>query len=143
MVKLLKLGSVIYENFEEKVLDPNGNLVLNPIIPQRLEELQKAIKDTVLWLEGKRVKEVLSDYGYTSLADVMYYAQVQNDEEAKALLNWYSNPKGSGYDDLIWDWIDNELPKYQAVEELLSIDLKQIEAQIFEKTKSLLPKEED
>jgi len=143
MVKLLKLGSVIYENFEEKVLDPNGNLVLNPIIPQRLEELQKAIKDTVLWLEGKRVGKVLSSYGYTSLADVMYYAQVQSDEEAKALLNWYSNSEGNGYDDLIWDWIDNELPKYQTVEELLSIDLKQIEAQIFEKTKDLLPKEED
>ena len=107
------------------------------------EVVGKEIQKQILLLEEQRLQEILNKYGYTSLADVMYYAQVQSDEEAKALLNWYSNSEGNGYDDLIWDWIDNELPKYQTIEELLSIDLKQIETQIFEKTKDLLPKEED
>jgi len=130
-----------YDNFD--VSDPEIKKFLSEKGIDLIAILRKEIKRRLLANEIKRVKEVLSDYGYTSLADVMYYAQVQNDEEAKALLNWYSNSEGNGYDDLIWNWIDNELPKYQSVEELLSLDLKQIETQIFEKTKDLLPKEED
>jgi len=109
----------------------------------QIPQLTALIKRELLEKENYRIRKVFAQYGYNSLADVVFYAQVQNDEEAKALLNWYSNSEGNGYDDLIWDWIDNELPKYKTVEELLSLDLKQIETQIFEKTKDLLPKEED
>ena len=108
-----------------------------------VEAAKTEIQKKLLKEESSRLQKVLSQYGYNSLADVVFYAQTENDEEAKSLLNWYSNQNGNGYDDLIWSWIDNELPKYQSVDELLNLDLKQIEAQIFEKTKSMLPKEEE
>jgi len=96
------------------------------IVPVAREEIQKQL----LGLEKQRLQKVLEQYGYNGLADVYVYVS-QKDQEAKAILSWYTNSNGNGYDDLIWNWIENELPKYQTVDELLAIDLKQVEEEIF------------
>lgn len=50
-------------------------------------------------------------------------------EEAQTLLDWYST-----YDNLIWSYIDNDLAAFQTVDELLQIDMKNIEQQIYEQS---------
>lgn len=84
-------------------------------------ELQRKL----LRAQKQRLQKVLEEYGYNSLGDVQLYAS-QNDTEAKALLGWYQ-----AYDDGIWNWIDNTLPNYQTLDELLNLDLKAIEEEIF------------
>ena len=148
-MRILKVGDTVYENFKPKIavpvkFDEKGKPIefqerfLFPIFEDR-NQLKIALANTLSWLEKQRVNEILDKYGYIALDDVRYYnSKNPNDPEAKGLLEWYE-----AYDDAIWNWIDNELPKYQSVEELLTLNLKQIEREIFEKTKSLLPKEED
>ena len=131
MLRVIKLGELIYENVEPRYVDENGKEVW--IVPNTVSELQKALADTLAWLEKQRLQKVLDSYGYNGLADVYVYAS-QNDAEAQAILSWYTNSNGNGYDDLIWNWIENELPKYQTVDELLSIDLRQVEEQIYQQS---------
>ena len=136
--------------FIENVKTPKGTIYgvnLEDVETQKLLETlgvnlidiaKEEIKKRLLQKESSRIQKVLSQYGYFGLDDVRFWnSKDPEDPEPKGLLNWYE-----AYDNAIWDWIDNELPKYQTVEELISLDLKQIEAQIFEKTKTLLPKED-
>ena len=90
-------------------------------------------KENLLQLEKQRLNKILDTYGYNGLSDIQFYAS-QNDEEAKALLEWYKN-----YDDGIWNWIDNDLQAITALEELLDIDLKQTEEQIFKNSIKAAP----
>ena len=94
-------------------------------------ELQRKL----LRLQKERFQKVLEESGYNSLGDIQLYAS-QNDTEAKAILNWYL-----AYDDGIWNWIDNTLPNYQTLDELLNLDLKAIEEDIFNQSvqKASLP----
>jgi len=131
MLRVIKLGELIYENVEPRYVDENGKEVW--IVPNTVSELQKALADTLAWLEKQRLQKVLDSYGYNGLADVYIYAS-QNDTEAQAILSWYTNSNGNGYDDLIWNWIDTQLPQYQTVDELLSIDLRQVEEQIYQQS---------
>ena len=111
MIEILKVGNAIYENFEEKVHIPtvfneNGEpiifeLVPNPVIPQTENELRQAIKDTALWLASRKINQFLTQHGYYSLGDLMFYAQ-QNIQEAVDLLNRYRN-----FDQAVWDFIDS------------------------------------
>jgi len=95
-----------------------------------IPNLRELIEKELLNMEKRRIQKILDSYGYNSLGDLQVYAS-QNDQEAKAILSWYTNSNGNGYDDLIWNWIENELPKYQTVDELLSVDLRQVEEEIF------------
>jgi len=91
----------------------------------KIEGLNELIQNQFLQLEKQRLNKILDTYGYNGLSDIQFYAS-QNDEEAKALLEWYKN-----YDDGIWNWIDNDLQAITALEELLDLDLRHIEEQIF------------
>ena len=137
MLRIIKLGNLIYENIEAKTIDENGNEIWN--IPNTAPELQKAFSDTLVWLESQRLKDLSSLYSYNGLADIDFYAR-RKDKEAKSLLDWYE-----AYDDAIWNWIDNELPKITDLEQLLKLDMKQIEEQIFQQSieASPLPENEE
>ncbi len=101
-------------------------------------EKRRELVSSLLQLEKQRVQKISDSYGYISLADVSFYAN-QNDEEAKAILDWYQ-----AYDDLIWSYIDNDLSAFTSVDELLAIDMKNIEEQIYQQSiqQSPLPQEE-
>lgn len=129
MLTWIKLGNRVFRNIEAKYIDENGNEIWN--VPNTVPELQKAFSDTLVWLEKRRLNEILDQYGYNSLADVQFYAN-QNDAEAVAILNFYSNTNANGYDDLIWNWINNTLPTYTTLEQLLSLDMQAVEEQIYQ-----------
>ncbi len=99
------------------------------ILPQAKTELEQQL----LQHQKQRLQKILNDYGYIDLSDAQFYAN-QNDEEAKAILNWYST-----YDDLIWQYIDNDLQEFTNIEELLQIDMKNIEQQIYEQSIATSP----
>ena len=123
MIEILKVGNAIYENFEEKVHIPtafyengeptNFELVPNSVIPQTENELRQAIKDTVLWLANRKINQFLTQHGYYSFGDLLFYAQ-QNVQEAVDLLNRYRN-----FDSAIWAFIDSLSMK--TYDELLEI----------------------
>ena len=141
MIRVIKLGELVYENIEPVVqeavaFDEEGNPTQFQerwVVPNDVAELSKAIADTLVWLAGQRLKDILNKYSYYSFGDVQFYAS-QNDTEAQALLDWYK-----AYDDLIWSWIDNDLPNYQTVEELLQIDLKALEEDLFNQSVQTSP----
>jgi hypothetical protein len=126
MIKIIKLGNLIYENIEAKTIDENGNEVWN--VPNDIAQLKNALSDTLAWLEKQRLQEVLDKYQYNGLADVQFYVS-QNDTEAQDILNWYRV-----YDDLIWQYINNDLPAIATLDELLQLDMKAIEEQIFDQS---------
>jgi len=95
-----------------------------------LRPIVEAVKVELIKMQKERMRNILDQYGYNSLGDVQLYAS-QNDLEAQQILNWYTNTNSNGYDDLIWNWIETQLPQYQTVDELLSIDLRQVEEEIF------------
>ncbi len=145
MIKILKIGNTIYENFNIKTsvptaFDENGNPTQfeeKAILNLTLDELKEVVKDTLLWLQKQRLNNVLSAYSYNSFSDVMLYANKQNDpsqQEAKAILSWYLD-----YDSKIWDYIQNEIPKFTDLDSLYSIDIKAVEEDLYDRTKTALP----
>ena len=126
--KVVSNNNVIYsvELSDEKTRQYLETLGVDLIVVIRSE-----LERQLLELERKRLDNILKQYGYNSLGDVQLYAS-RNDSEAQAILNFYTNSNGNGYDDLIWDWIDNTLPNYQTVDELLAIDIKAVEERIYQ-----------
>ena len=116
----------------------NDVVVYEPPLPS-LNELKKQKQKELLLYEKQRLQKILDSYGYISLADVQFYAS-QNDQEAKALLSWYQT-----YDDAIWNWLDNKLQAITNLGQLLKLDLKAVEQQIFENSikTSPLPQNEE
>jgi len=53
MVKIIKLGNLIYENIEAKYIDENGNEIWN--VPNNETELKIAFKDTLDWYTEKYI----------------------------------------------------------------------------------------
>jgi len=102
------------------------------------QKIKEQKKKEILNSESNRVNQIVSKYEYLSLADVQFYAN-QNDAEAQSLLAWYQT-----YDNLIWSYIDNDLSAFTSVEELLAVDMKNIEEQIYQQSiqQSPLPQEE-
>ena len=135
MIKVIKLGNKLYRNIEPVAYEPvafdeNGNPTdfrqVN-LLPSTQTELAQIVKETMLVLARDRLRNVLETYGYNSLGDVQLYAS-QNDPEAQAILNFYTNANSNGYDDLLWNYIDslvnmtvdqlmNDLQDLTAVEE--------------------------
>ncbi|WP_457635771.1 hypothetical protein [Persephonella sp.] len=116
--------------------DKNDVVVYEPP-PPPLNELKTQRQKELLQIEKTRVQKILDNYGYISLADVQFYAS-QNDTEAQALLSWYQT-----YDSLIWSYIDNDLSAFTDIQELLAVDMKNIEQQIYQQSieQSPLPQE--
>lgn len=114
-------------DFDEKVV-----VVYEPP-PPSLNELKAQKQKELLRLEKQRLNDILDQYSYNGLADVELYAS-QNDPEAQVLLSWYQ-----AYDDAIWNWLDNELQAITDIEQLLQLDLKAVEQQIFDQSIQTAP----
>ena len=99
------------------------------LVPIAKTEIQKQL----LKLQRQRLQNILDQYGYNGLADIQLYTS-QNDAEAQALLDWYS-----AYDDAIWQYIDNDLQAITTLDELLALDLKAVEQQIFDQSIQTAP----
>ena len=123
-MRIVKVGSFVYENVTNDEL-------IQFITQSTKTELIQMVKDTMLVLARDRLRKVLETYGYNSLGDVQLYAS-QNDTEAQAILNWYTNANSNGYDDLIWNYIDT-LPNKTKTEILNDLqDLMAVEEQLFQ-----------
>ncbi|SNZ11886.1 hypothetical protein SAMN06265182_2130 [Persephonella hydrogeniphila] len=114
--------------YDELVFDTTTNQWRVKTADEKLAELKEEKQKQLLQLEKSRLQKVLDKYGYNGLADVQLYAS-QNDSEAQNILNWYQK-----YDDLIWQYIDNDLATFTSVDELLAIDMKNIEEQIYQQS---------
>jgi hypothetical protein len=67
MIKVIKIGTLVYQNIEAKTIDENGNEVWN--IPNDVESLRKCVIDTINWLIGQEIKNSLGDYTKLSAAN--------------------------------------------------------------------------
>ncbi len=86
------------------------------------QELKQKLKRDMLGLRQTRINKVLShpNNQYDNLADVQFYAN-NGDVDAQNILTWYQT-----YDDLVWNWIDNDLPNIPD-DQLETINVEQIE----------------
>lgn len=123
MIKLLKVGNTIYENYELKQFmpiefDEEGNPTkFEEVYIIDIQNLRNYIEDTVLWYAKIIVERKLNEMHYYSLEDVLIYRD-KNIQEAIDLYNWYIN-----FDNLVWNWIENVLPNTPD-NELQDIDIK-------------------
>ena len=124
-------------SWDDKLVNDNGSWRVKTET-EKLQEKKQEKQEKLLSFEKQRVQKVCDEYGYNGLADIQLYAS-QNDAEAQALLSWYQT-----YDNLIWSYIDNDLSAFTDLEELLAIDMKNIEQQIYQQSiqQSPLPQEE-
>jgi hypothetical protein len=65
MIKVIKIGDLVYQNIEPFYLNEKGEKVWN--IPTGLEELRKCVIDTINWLIGQEIKNI-NDGDYTKLS---------------------------------------------------------------------------
>jgi len=59
MIKVIKLGDSIYQNYEEKTINENGQEVWN--IPTDLTKLKAIAVDTINWVAGDRIKKTVQN----------------------------------------------------------------------------------
>ena len=111
-------------NYDDELINDNGIWRVKTET-EKLQEKKQEKQEKLLSFEKQRVQKVCDEYGYNGLADIQLYAS-QNDAEAQALLSWYQT-----YDNLIWSYIDNDLSAFTNLDELLAVDMKAIEQQIF------------
>lgn len=60
MIKLIKIGNLIYQGFEEKSFDENGKEIWN--IPTDVKAFRKIVIDTINWKIGQDIKSATQDY---------------------------------------------------------------------------------
>jgi len=59
MIKVIKLGDLVYQNIEAKTIDEKGNEVWN--IPTDLTKLKAIAVDTISWVAGDRIKKAVQN----------------------------------------------------------------------------------
>ena len=67
MIKLIKIGNLVYQGFQEKVIDENGKETWN--IPTDIEEFRKIVIDTINWKIGQDIKNATQDFTRLSAAN--------------------------------------------------------------------------
>ena len=67
MIKLIKIGDLIYQGFSEKTFDESGRETWN--IPTNIEEFRKIVIDTINWKIGQNVKNAVQDLTRLSAAN--------------------------------------------------------------------------
>ena len=68
MIKIIKIGDLIYENFEERTIDPaTGQIIWR--IPTDVDEFRKIVIDTINWRIGNKIIEVTGDVSKLSAAN--------------------------------------------------------------------------
>ena len=110
MIRIIKLGNLIYENIEPKTIDENGNEIWN--IPNDLDQLKQAYIDTVKWQANQKLKE--TDWVVVKCTELgkdpsQEYPEVI--EQRQAIRDW-CNQK------------EEEINSASSVEELLEMNIK-------------------
>ena len=124
MIKLLKIGNLIYTNFEEKSFDENGNKICN--ILADLEEFRKVTIDTINWWVGNKVKKQTGDFAKLSAANSKAIVIL-----TKLLVSL--NPDTSKLTDLeksAWDKLVNFAENGYADSELLNNSLDAVQSYV-------------
>lgn len=115
MIRIIKLGNLIYENIEPKVIDENE--VWN--VPQNEEQLRTCMIDTLNWLTDRYFyAEAEKRGGYKNMGEINYDAD-QGDPDAQFLRKLY---------DAIWAKEEEleGLIGQKTFDELLALDLKKL-----------------
>ena len=75
MIKIIKLGNLIYENIEAKYIDENGNEIWN--VPNDATALEIAFKDTIDWYTTRYINEKFNqiDEDLSDITSEMMYLQ--------------------------------------------------------------------
>jgi len=61
MVKTLKVGDLVYQNIDVKIVDDEGNIIDNPNIPSEPQELKNALADTLSWIVGQSIVKTIGN----------------------------------------------------------------------------------
>jgi len=67
MIKIIKIGELIYQGFEEKATDESGNVKWN--IPTDIEEFRKIVIDTINWKVGDDINKATGNFAKLSAAN--------------------------------------------------------------------------
>ncbi len=67
MIKLIKIGDLVYQGFQEKVIDEDEKETWN--IPTDVEEFRKIVIDTINWKIGQNIKNATQDFTRLSAAN--------------------------------------------------------------------------
>ncbi len=115
MIRIIKLGDLIYENIEPKYIDENGKEVWN--VPNDPDQLKQAMVDTLKWLTDRYFYNEAKKRGdYINMGEIVYDAS-QGDPDAEFLKALY---------DAIWEK-EEELEAQlegMSLEQLLELDLE-------------------
>jgi len=110
MIKIIKLGDMVYENIEPFWVDENGNQVWN--VPNDIEQLKQALIDTVKWQAWMKLKD--TDWVVTKCIELGLDVATKYPDIAskrQAVREW-SNQK------------EEEIKACNTIEELLVLDIK-------------------
>ncbi len=67
MIKLIKIGDLVYQGYNEKTFDEDGKETWN--IPTDVEEFRKIVIDTINWKIGQNIKNATQDFTRLSAAN--------------------------------------------------------------------------
>ena len=67
MIKLIKIEDLVYQGYDEKILDENEKETWN--IPTDVEEFRKIVIDTINWKIGQDIKNATQDFTRLSAAN--------------------------------------------------------------------------
>ena len=127
------INNELHENIDINATDEYGNL-LYPDLQDPVKLRQGLIK-ALIWLQNQRVKNVLTQYDYLDIGDLLDTANNTNDPdnaEATAILNWYRE---------YYTQIDNQIATIQNAldADLPNIDVKALERQAYDSAVSVAP----
>ena len=127
------INGLLYKKIDPNATDDFGN----PLFPQLKEPnvLRQGLIDALLMLQNERVKNVLRDYDYLDMGDLLDTKNNPNDPdntEATAIYDWYV---------AYYTEIDNAISTIENTpdEQLLSIDVEELEKQAFNNAVSIKP----
>lgn len=110
MIRIIKLGNFIYENIEPYIIDEQGNKIW--IVPTDVNELKKAMIDTVKWQAKKKLAE--TDWVIVKCTELGLDPNTKYPDiiaQRKQIRDW-SNQK------------ETEIQAASTIDELLSMDIK-------------------
>ena len=127
MIKLIKLGNIIYENIEAKTIDPETNQEIWNI-PNTETELKAAFKDTIDWHTDRYIKDKFNQLqeDLTDITSEMLYLQSLTNRTAEQDARLAEIQSIIAWKEQTWEEEANLEAQIDAMtlDELLSLDVK-------------------
>ena len=67
MIKIIKIGDLVYQGFSEKTIGTNNNIKWN--IPTDVDKFREIVIDTINWVVGQNIQNVMSSFTALSAAN--------------------------------------------------------------------------